>query len=186
MTERFVRFTQDVDLVAEDQCQSHWYVTSTENVTPLMMLANFDREGLDGVIEEGVYQQCRQHNTSFSLMGGTCPKWKDIQGIKAKEGETMSLPSAQAEWLVQNGLADYPTHTVEEYEGVESTISRTNAILDSMGLPNVDSESMRTISVEGRRGGGHYARPRESKLASDLGLNPEDIADMKNWGSTKS
>lgn len=186
MSERFIRFTEDVDLVSENRCGNRWFVTSDDRVTPLSLLANCENPDLDEAMEQKIYMRCKTHNTIFSLMGDGCPHYQDVADIKAKAGDTATLPAEQAEWLVSNGLAEYPTHSPVISEGIDETITRTNAILDQMGLPNVDSESMRTIKVEGRRGSSHYARPRDKNLATDLGLDPDDIAQMKEWGSAKS
>jgi len=179
MSERIVRFVKDADLVYTDKCEGKWIVTEESRVTPLMKLANYDA----GVESDGYFYRCPTHNTLFSVMGGECPGRRDsANDLKVKAGEEATVSAEAAEWLVQNEWAVYPTHIAESVQG---TIDRTNALMDSMGLPQLDAEAMRTVGIEGKRGRKHYARPSENRLASDLGLSADDIADMRKLGATK-
>jgi len=51
--------------------------------------------------------------------------------------------------------------------------------MDEEGLPHLNADSLRSISLQGKKGKRHYARPRDSRLAGELGIDPSDIADMR-------
>jgi hypothetical protein len=116
------------------------------------------------------------HGTVFP-MGQNCPQ--AYQSFAA--GESVVVESNQvAERLVRTGQAAYPTHKVKVEESVQATLDRTNMLMDSMGLPHMDAESMNAISKSINRGvSRHYAKPTDTRLAGDLGLSPSDIAEMR-------
>ena len=175
MSERIVRFTRDVALV--EQCADHWTVTDRPQAQSLASLANYGPL-LDA--KDWCYH-CSQHQQTFAVTE-ECP---GAQGITANAGDEMSLRVDQAEWLVEHRMAVYPTHTPAPDAGVQATLERTNALMEQMGLPHLDGEAMRTIGVVGKKGGGHYQKPADTRLASDLGLNPDDIAAMRQLSSGK-
>ena len=152
MSERLVRFVEDI--VLEDGCTQHW---------------NF--EGGD---KSGWYYCCTKHGFQFNL-NEPCPG----SILAAKAGEQMYLPQKVANRFVSAGQAVYPTHKPVVDEGVQATVNRVNTLMDSMGLSHLDAEAVRTMGVQGQKGGGHYAKPRDSRLARDLGIDPTDIADMR-------
>lgn len=151
--ETTIRIVEDV--VLEDGCTNTWDFHVNQNVIPSYY--------------------CRKHHVEVPLQG-PCPKSE----FWARKGETVSVPSKIARRLVESDLAEYPTHTPEPDQGVQATVSRINALLEAEGLPLTNAEAMGILQVEGRRE--HYqrpAKPRDRRLASDLGLSPDDIAEMR-------
>jgi len=150
--ETLIRITQDV--VLEDGCTNAW---------------SFVAEG-------GLpFYFCHKHEEKVSLQG-PCPGSE----FWAKEGETVTVPSKVARRLVESELADYPTHTPEPDQGVQAAVDRVNDLLEAQGLPLTDAEAMGVLQVEGRRE--HYqhpAKPTDRRLANDLGIDADDIADMR-------
>lgn len=150
MTERLVRLLGDVTL--EDKCSTQWLIESGDSW----------------------YYRCRRHNTRFGL-SDVCPGSLST----ARAGDHVYLPQKLTEQLVRSGIAEYPTHEPIVEDGVKATVDRVNALMDSMSLPHLDAESLKTVTVEGRKGSGHYAKPRDRGLADSLGLDASDIADMR-------
>ena len=184
MSKRTVKFLADVDLVAADKCYPKWVVTDSrgrDGISPLQMLANFDAP----FQEEGCVNFCRQHGHAFSLYE-ECPGVVDIEDIKASTNEVKSVDEAQASWLVENNLARYAEEHATKEVADNSRLHRVNNLLEGMGLPGMDEGAIRGISAKNTRsGGGRAATPQSKSLASDLGLDMDDIAEMRRMGSSK-
>ncbi len=184
MSKRTVRFLENVDLVAADKCYGKWVVTDSrgrDGISPLQILANFDSP----FQEEGCVNFCKQHGHAFSLYEG-CPAVVDIEDLKAAAGEVKVIAEDQAGWLVQNGLAHYSKEHASKEVDDNSRLRRVNDLIEGMGLPGMDAEGIRGISATNTRSsGGRAATPQSRSLASDLGLDMDDIAEMRRMGSSK-
>lgn len=177
-TERIVVTTKNVRLGGV-KCAHAWSIIEYTEIPPLIALSLFESD----LEKHGWVYNCTTHGQFFKV-SAICPLQN--RGHFIESGTTISLPSSQAEELVQKNLAYYPTNVVDEAETPTGTLAKLNSLLEHEGLPKVDSESMRTISVKGKRN--HYGSrsgPSDAALADDLGISPDDIADMKSWGSSK-
>ena len=106
----------------------------------------------------------------------------------AKAGDQTSILASEAEWLVKNGYAEYPQFKAAPDETVQATLDRANTLMDSMGLPHLDQESFSAITESKtvhKKLSRHYAKPADKRLARDIGLSPDDFADMKQWAKGK-
>ena len=173
---RIVVLTSDVEF--DTKCQDRWMVEE-QALPPLEALA---RAGIDpdpndlGQCEYNetirwVYT-CSYHKTVFE-MNERCPQLYE----QHKAGEQMQLPVSSAERLVEAGFATYPTHVADEQP--DEYLSKINALMEQEGLPLWDKEGVKSLRIQGKKGSSHY-RPRDNHLANDLGIDPADIADMRN------
>lgn len=149
MTERTIRLTESI--IIEQSCSKNWRVVES--------------------IPWSYF--CDKHSRSFSLTESCPGAYQRID-----KGETVSLPSKLAETLVERGRAVYPTHSTVVDEGLQATIDKSNVLMDEMGLPRLDPESIRTWTIKGRKADSYY-RPRDNRLAQDLGINLEDIDEIR-------
>lgn len=151
--ESLIRIIEDV--ILEDGCTHTWQFLDEQT---------------------SVFYFCRKHQTRVPL-SGPCPKSE----FWARAGETVTVPSKVARRLVEAELAEFPTHTPEPDQGVTETLDRVNALMEAQGLPHMDPEAMGVWKIEGRREAYQRpARPRDRRLAGDLGLDPADIAAMRD------
>ena len=156
--ETLIRIIEDV--VLEDGCTHAWEFVS-EGALP--------------------YYRCHRHGVAVPL-SGPCPQSE----FWARRGETVSVPSKVARRLVESELAEYPTHSPEPDQAVDATLDRVNALMEAQGLPHMDAEAMGVWKIEGRQNPYQRpAKPRDRKLAGDLGLDPSDIADMRKLAGGK-
>ena len=152
MAETLIRIIEDV--ILEDGCTHTWEFIS-EGTLP--------------------YYRCHKHGAAVPL-SGPCPQSE----FWARAGETVSVPSKVARRLVESELAEFPTHSPEPDQGVQETLGRMNAMLESQGLPLMDAEAMGVWKIEGRANPYQRpAKPSHRRLASDLGMDAADIAEMK-------
>ena len=180
-TERVVRFVMDVALDAG--CSTGWQLT--DQINSLMALAEAARE--ESIVHvEGWNYHCRVHNTFFGITK-VCPSSKLVY----KAGTTASIDTKMAAMLERIGQVVYPTHAPVVDEGVQQTLDKTNALMDSLGLPKMDVESIQAIRAQPKRAKfegtrDYYAKssPATHHLAADLGLSTEDILQMKKAGRT--
>lgn len=157
--EILIRIIEDV--VLEDGCTSSWQFVA------------------DGGLP---FYLCEKHQAKVPL-SGPCPNSE----FWARKGETVSVPSQVARRLVESELAEYPTHAPTPGQGVQETVDRVNALMEAEGLPHMDAESMGVWKIEGRRNPYQRpAKPRDQRLANDLGLDPSDIADMRKLAGGNS
>jgi hypothetical protein len=151
--ETLIRIIEDV--ILEDGCTNTWDFHVKESAIPSYY--------------------CRKHHTEVPL-SGPCPKSE----FWARRGETVSVPSKVARRLVESELAEFPTHTPEPDQGVQDTLGRVNALMEAQGLPHLNAEAMGVWKIEGRQDAYQRpAKPRDRRLASDLGLDAGDIAAMR-------
>lgn len=152
MSETLIRIVEDV--ILEDGCSNTWQF----------------------VAEQGLpFYFCSKHQVRVPL-SGPCSKSE----FWARVGETVSVPSKVARRLVEAELAEYPTHAPEVDQGVQETLGRVNAMLEAQGLPLTDAEAMGVWKVEGRQNPYQRpAKPRDRRLAGDLGVDADDIAEMR-------
>jgi len=154
VSETLIRIVEDVLL--EDGCTNSWHFITEDDGIPFYF--------------------CSKHRERVPL-SGPCPRSE----FWARAGETVSVPSRVARRLVETELAVYPTHTPEPDQGVQSTLGRVNALLEAEGLPLTDAEAMGVWKIEGRQQAYQRpAKPRDRRLAGDLGLDPADIAAMRD------
>jgi hypothetical protein len=155
--ETLIRIVEDVLL--EDGCSNNWHFideAATLDATPFYF--------------------CAKHQRRVPLQG-PCPSSE----FWARVGETVTVPSKVARRLVQSELAEYPTHAPEPDQAVQESVSRVNALMDAQGLPHMDAESLGVWKVEGRQNPYQRpAKPRDKRLANDLGLDAADIAAMRD------
>jgi len=163
MNERLVVLTED--FAYRDDCSRKWNMSG-------------------GVA--GWNYRCQKHGCEFDLHE-QCPG----SVVTHRAGETVSIPASYATQLVRAEHAHYPTHHADVSESVQGTLDRVNAMLDERGLPLMDAEGMDAIGIGGRASvQGHSsnpygrprrraARPRDTRLAHSLGMDPADIADMR-------
>jgi len=152
-SEILIRIIEDV--ILEDGCTHEW------QFNPL--------------VEHVPNYWCNKHKVAVPLQG-PCPK----SDFWARTGETVSVPAQVARRLVESELAEYPTHTPEPEQGVQETLGRMNAMLESQGLPLMDAEAMGVWKVEGRQNPYQRpAKPRDRRLAGDLGIDAGDIEEMR-------
>lgn len=153
MAETIIRIIEDV--VLDDGCTNHW------RFNPLL--------------EEIPHYVCTKHKTKVPLEG-PCPE----SDFWARKGETVSVPSQVARRLVESELAEYPTHSSEPDQGVQATVDRVNALLEAEGLPQTSLEAMGVIQVQGRQNPYQRpAKPSHRRLANDLGMDADEIAEMR-------
>jgi len=155
--ETLIRIIEDV--ILEDGCTNSW------RYNPL-------GEG-DGVMP---CYRCDKHQVNVPIQG-PCPKSE----FWARVGETVTVPSKVARRLVQSELAEYPTHSPEPDQGVQESVDRVNALMDAQGLPHMSAEAMNVWKIEGRQDNPYKrpAKPSDRRLAGDLGLDADDIAEMR-------
>ncbi|RLC75199.1 MAG: hypothetical protein DRJ03_30635 [Chloroflexi bacterium] len=151
MSERLVHLT--ADYVINTGCDKQWAMAESA---------------------DGWCFRCRVHNTLFRP-NGACPSLVEV----CSTGTSLALPVRIAETLVERGQATYPTHQPVVEDSLQETLDRANALMDEEGLPHLNADSLRSISLQGKKGKRHYARPRDSRLAGELGIDPSDIADMR-------
>lgn len=152
--ETIIRIIEDI--VLEDGCSNTWDFNVTGSAIPTYW--------------------CRKHHINVPLQG-PCSKASFI----ARAGETVSVPTKIARQLVESDLAAYPTHTPEPDQEVQATLSRMNALMEDQGLPHMTAEGMGVWKVEGQQQPYQRpAKPRDRRLASDLGLDAADIAAMRD------
>jgi len=158
--ETLIRIIEDV--VLEDGCTNTWRFNPLAESIPDYF--------------------CSKHQVRVPLQG-PCPKSE----FWARAGETVSVPSKVARRLVESELAEFPTHSPEPDQGVQETLGRVNTLLEAEGLPLMDAESMGVIQVEGRREAYQRpAKPRDRRLASDLGIDAGDIEEMRRLAGGSS
>jgi len=162
--EILIRIIEDVLL--EDGCTNTWQFVPCESSAGQAVPFYF----------------CAKHEALVPLIG-PCP----LSEFWARKGETVSVPSKVAQRLVESELAEYPTHAPEPDQGVQATVDRVNALMETEGLPHMDAEAMGVWKIEGRRKPYQRpAKPRDTRLANDLGLDPSDIADMRKLAGGNS
>jgi len=180
-TERVVRFVMDVAIDAG--CSHRWALR--EGVNPLMALAD---AGQDDPVShaEGWNYFCPTHRTTFGV-SRACPAAKTV----FKAGMVASIPSRLAESLERIGQVVYPTHTPEPDATVQATLDKSNKLMEAMGFPRMDADSIQAIRAkpkrvqfEGTRDYYATSSPATHRLAADLGLSTEDILQMKKAGRT--
>ena len=171
MNTRIVRLLTDVSL--EGSCATSWTMVDTSDIQPLTALGEAS-DSSSTMHTHGWNYHCTKHNRYFFL-DRSCPGG----GRSYRKGSEISITSDLAESLVRRGQAVYPTHAPVVDEGVQGTLDRTNALMDDMGLPHLDSEALRTFSVKGKKGNRHYVKPKDSRLARDLGIDPKEVAEMR-------
>lgn len=162
--ESLIRVVQDVRL--EDPCSTSWSMAGGQT-------AAYAAPQQGSKAGWGFF--CTKHGQNFGVHE-SCPSSLFI----VKKGETLSVPSKLARQLVEHDLAVYPTHETAPDEGITETLGRVNALMDEQGLPHMDAASLGAIAVEGRRE--HYqrpAKPRDARLANNLGLDAADIEAMR-------
>jgi len=162
--ESLIRLTSDVRL--EDRCESSWTMAGGQTAAYAAPQQS---------PETGWGFFCTKHGAQFGVHQ-SCPR----SFVEHRAGETLSVPSKLARHLVEHEVAVYPTHVPEPQQGVQDTLNRVNSMLEAQGLPLTDAEAMGILHVEGRRTPYQRpARPRDRRLANDLGMDPGDIADMR-------
>ena len=177
--ERIVRFVADVALDAG--CGNHWVLRDAsrhdgDGISALFSLADAASEA-PTIHEDGWNFFCPMHRVYFGV-NKYCPVAKIIY----RAGETVAIPVRLAEVLERNGQIVYPTHVPEPDQQVEATLAKVNALMEREGLPPLDAESLRSIKVEGKcdhYGATNQSSPANHRLATDLGLDPEDIQKMR-------
>lgn len=181
MADRIVRLVADIML--SDDCSSNWKMVSDHEIPPLAALA--EASEAESAMHAGSWNfYCSKHNRYFFL-NSSCPE----AGALHKCGETLSLPAKVATALVARGQAVYPTHEPEVSEGLQETLERVNTLMDDMGFPHLDAEALRTPLIQGKKGKGYYgtyAKPKDKRLADDLGLDPSDITAMRGLAKGNS
>lgn len=155
--ETLIRIIEDV--ILEDGCTNSWHYNPLGEGDQTMPC-----------------YRCFKHNVNVPLQG-PCPKSE----FWARKGESITVPSKVARRLVESELAEFPTHAPEIEEGVQETLGRVNALMDEHGLPPMTAEGMGVWKIEGRQNPyqKRAGRPSDRRLASDLGLDPADIAAMR-------
>jgi hypothetical protein len=151
--ESIIRIIEDV--VLEDGCTNSW----------------------DFIAESGIpYYHCRKHKQRVPLQG-PCP----LSEFWARAGETVTLPTHVARRLVESELAEFPTHAPVRDEAVQGTLDRVNALMKDQGLPPTDAAALRVWQIQGRQENPYKrpAKPADTRLAGDLGLGADDIAEMR-------
>ena len=155
--ETLIRIVEDVLL--EDGCTNAW------RYNPL--------------VESIPNYFCIKHKVTVPL-SGPCPKSE----FWARKGETVSVPSKVARRLVESDLAEFPTHAPVVDQGIQETVDRVNALMESQGLPGMSAEAMNVWKVDGRRDpyqrpGKPSTKPSHRRLAGSLGMDDDDIAAMR-------
>jgi len=168
------------DVAYHTGCNNSWFVTARE-LSPIEALASASEDPSEFSPEgESWSFECRTHNTRF-MMGKDCPE--SVAHLKA--GESVPLPKKIAEQLIRLGQAAFPTHKHLTEDDVQSTLDRSNALMDSLGLPHMDAEGIKAITRANKKSGygisRHYAKPGDGQLAGELGVSPEDIAEMRKF-----
>ena len=168
------------DVTVETNCNRTWSVVS-EEWSPLEALAHAadeDRERCEFSPDDGQYGywmfECEMHKETFR-MGGTCPQAYETFSI----GESVVIDDQVADRLVRAGQAAYPTHKPKLEESVQATLDRANILMDQMGLPHMDEEAIKAIGARTKKVSRHYAKPKDTQLAGELGMSPSDIAEMR-------
>jgi hypothetical protein len=151
--ESIIRIIEDVRL--EDGCTQTWEFIS-EGALPFYF--------------------CRKHQKRVPL-SGPCP----LSEFWARAGETVTVPAQVARRLVESELAEFPTHAPAKDEAVDSTLERVNALMKEQGLPPTDASALGVWKIQGRQENPYKrpAKPSDQRLAGDLGLSAEDIAEMR-------
>lgn len=159
-SESIIRIIEDV--VLEDGCTQTWEFIS-EGAMPFYF--------------------CRKHEQRVPL-SGPCPRSE----FWARVGETVTVPTQVARRLVESELAEFPTHAPVAKDGVQATVDRVNMLMQDQGLPMLDAEAMGVLRVEGRRQNPYQrpVRPSDQRLAGDLGLGADDIAEMRKLAGGSS
>ncbi len=163
--ETLVRLTSDVRL--DDPCSTSWTMGGGQTAV------NTAQEQSP---QSGWGFVCTKHGTQFRV-DQDCP----ASFVEHKSGVTLSVPSKLARHLVEHDVAVYPTHASEPDQEVQATLGRVNALMDAQGLPHMTAEGMGVWKVEGQQQPYQRpAKPRDRRLASDLGLDAADIAAMRD------